>query len=363
MEDQVRNAPRGRGFRRNIEQDWGYLRRLIITVVVVALAYFVWRISDILLLVFAAVLLATLLRSLADLISQHTPIPTRWSLTAATLMIASLVIGFLILFGSQISGQVAQVSDNLPVAVDALGRKIGVSGITAQIEQAIATGAGPSILSRAAGWGYTIIGALADLALVIVAGIYLAADPRLYRRGAAKLLPPSQHERVLDAMDVTGSAIRLWFSGQLVSMALVGVVSGLAYWWIGLPAPLALATIAAVTNFVPFVGPLLGAAPALLLAFTMDPATIFWTLGAVAAIQQIEGNVITPIIQRRAASMPPVLVLFAIVVFGLVFGLLGIFLAVPLAVAITVLVKKLWVQQTLGEETIIPGEEGNNTNA
>ena len=169
MEDQVRNAPRGRGFRRNIEQDWSYLRRLIITVVVVALAYFVWRISDILLLVFAAVLLATLLRSLADLISQHTPIPTRWSLTAATLMIASLVIGFLILFGSQISGQVAQVSDNLPVAVDALGRKIGVSGITAQIEQAIATGAGPSILSRAAGWGYTIIGALADLALVIVA--------------------------------------------------------------------------------------------------------------------------------------------------------------------------------------------------
>jgi predicted PurR-regulated permease PerM len=73
-------------------------------------------------------------------------------------------------------------------------------------------------------------------------------------------------------------------------------------------------------------------------------------------IQQLEGNVITPFIQQRAVSLPPALVLFAIVAFGLVFGLPGVFLAVPLTVAISVLVKKLWVRQTLGEQTTVPGE-------
>jgi predicted PurR-regulated permease PerM len=142
-------------------------------------------------------------------------------------------------------------------------------------------------------------------------------------------------------------------------MALVAVVSGLAYWWIGLPSPLGLAVIAGVTNFVPFVGPLFGAVPALVFAFTMDLETVLWTGGAVLAIQQVEGNLITPLIQQRAVSMPPALVLFAIMAFGIVFGLPGVFLAVPLTVAAVVLVKKLWVRQTLGEETSVPGEEGS----
>ena len=140
-------------------------------------------------------------------------------------------------------------------------------------------------------------------------------------------------------------------------MMLIGVVSGLAFWWIGLPSPLALGLIAGVTNFIPFLGPILGTIPALVFAVTMDLATVLWTLGAVLVIQQLEGNVITPFIQQRAVSMPPALVLFAIVAFGVVFGWLGVFLAVPLAVALTVLVKKLWIRQTLGEQTTVPGED------
>jgi len=340
-----------------LQGDWDHLRRLLLTVVVLGLAYFLWRISGILLLLFAAVLLAVLLRAFAELIARHTPVAENWSLTVAIIVVAALVMAFLFMFGSQIQGQISQVFEKLPDAIDAVGNRIGINNAREELEKAISSSAGPSVLSRAAGLGYTVVGILADLALVVIAALYLAADPQLYRRGTAKLLPPSQHARIFDAMDVTGSALRLWFAGQLVTMALVGVASGLAYWWIGLPSPLALATIAAVTNFVPFLGPILGAIPALLFAFAMDLQTILWTLGAVVAIQQIEGNVITPVIQKRAVAMPPVVVLFAIGVFGLLFGLLGIFLAVPLAVAITVLVKKLWVRQTLGEETNVPGEE------
>ena len=337
--------------------DWAHVRRLIVTLVVVGLAYFAWLISGILLLVFAAILLAVLLSAFADLIARHTPVPERWALTTATTLVALLLVAFLALFGAQIGGQIEQLSKTLPQAINAAGNRVGISDASAYVREAIASSSGPGILSRAAGFGYNLLGVIADLALVIVAAIYLASDPKLYRHGAAKMLPPSQHGRIFDAMDVTGSALRLWFGGQLVTMALVGVVSGLAYWWIGLPSPLALGVIAAVTNFVPFVGPLLGAVPALVFAVATNLETALWTAAAVLLIQQLEGNVITPFIQKRAVSMPPALVLFAIVVFGLVFGWLGVLLAVPLAVACSVLVKKLWIRQTLGEETTVPGEE------
>jgi len=342
----------------SFRRDQDYVRRLLITLAAVGIAYFLWVISDILLLIFAAILLAVLLRFLADLMTRYTPVPQRWSLTVAILFVAVLVVGFLGLFGTQLGGQVTQVVENLPQAINAAGDRIGISNASAELEEAISSGAG-GILSRLAGLGSTVVGALANLALVVVAAIYLAADPTLYRCGAIKLLPPSQHGRILDAMDVTGNALRLWFGGQLVTMSLVGVVSALAYWWIGLPSPLALGIIAGATNFVPYLGPILGALPAMVFALATDLTTALWTLGAVVAIQQVEGNVITPFIQQRAVSLPPAVVLFAIVVFGLVFGLPGVFLAVPLTVTLMVLVKKLWVRQVLGEETPVPGEEAS----
>ena len=337
--------------------DARYVRRLLITLAIVGLAYFLWLISGILLLFFAAVLLAVLLSFFAALIARYTPVPRTWSLTVAVLTVATSTVGFLALFGAQVAGQLTEVVQMLPQAVDAAGSRIGIEDATARLEQAIAAGAGSGFLSRMTSLGYTVLSALADLALVLVASVYLAADPGLYRRGTAKLLPPSQHARLFDALDVTGNALRLWFAGQLVTMVLVGSVSGLAYWWIGLPSPLALGLIAGVTNFIPFLGPFLGAVPALIFALATDMRAVLWTAGAVFLIQQLEGNVITPLVQRRAVSMPPVLVLFAIVVFGFVFGFLGVLLAVPLAVALLVLVKKLWVRQTLGEETSVPGEE------
>lgn len=345
-----------------LRHDGDYVRRLLITLAVIGLAYFAWLISDVLLLGFAAVLLAVLLHGFATLIAGYTPIPRRWALTTAIVLVALFPATFFALFGAQIGGQVSQLSEALPQAIDAAGSRIGISQASEKLQEAIAAGSGSGIVSRAVGLGYTLLGVLADLALVAVAAIYLAADPRLYRRGAAKLLPPSQHRRALDAMDVTGSALRLWFGGQLVTMTLVGILSALAFWWIGLMSPLALGLIAGVTNFIPFLGPILGTIPALVFAVTTDLATVLWTLGAILVIQQLEGNVITPYIQQRAVAMPPALVLFAIVVFGVVFGWLGVFLAVPLAVAVTVLVKKLWIRQTLGEETTVPGEEQTASN-
>ena len=338
--------------------EWPFVRRVLIVVAAVALCYGLWLSASVAPLIFAAILIATLFDWLADLLTRSLRPPRRVALGLAVLGALGATGGFLLLFGAQVAGQMTNVFEKLPQAIEAIGDKFGIMDASATLEEAISGGGGGrSVLTRAASLGYTLIGALGDLALVLFAAVYLAADPTLYRRGTAKMFPLEQHARLVEAMNVTGAALRLWFLGQIVAMAIVGVISFAAYLWIGLPSPLALAVIAALTNFVPYVGPVIGAAPALVFALTLDLSSVAWTLAVVIALQQIEGYLLTPMIQSRTVDLPPALALFAIVVFGLLFGLAGVLLAAPATVAALTLVKKIWVRETLGENTNVPGEE------
>ena len=195
---------------------------------------------------------------------------------------------------------------------------------------------------------------------MLVGGIYLAANPRMHVHGVARLLPPARRVTVLRAMHDTGNALRLWLIGQGVVMLSMGLMMWAAYAWLGLPSAAALALIAALADFVPFIGPILGALPALVIASTIDMQTLLWTLGAVVVAQQIESYALMPFVQRRAVKLPPFIGLFSIVVFGTLFGLIGIMLAVPLAVAVMTLVQRLWVKGVLDEQAEVLGQQGGS---
>lgn len=139
-------------------------------------------------------------------------------------------------------------------------------------------------------------------------------------------------------------------------MLAVGVLTGLGLWALGVPAALGLAIIATLLDFVPLVGPIAAAVPAILLALTVDPRTGLLTTLLYLVVQQIEGNLLQPLVQQRAVELPPALLLFALIGAGLLFGVLGVLLAAPLTVVIFVLVKRLYVRETLGEDTDVPGE-------
>jgi predicted PurR-regulated permease PerM len=190
-----------------------------------------------------------------------------------------------------------------------------------------------------------------------VGGLYLAAQPDVYRHGLLLLFPPGDgRKRLADTIDASGKALRRWLLGQLLAMIFVFVLTGLGLWAIGLPAALALALLASLAEFVPIIGPIVAAIPALLIALAEGWQTALWTLLLYVAIQQVESNLITPLVQHRVVSLPPAVTLFALVAFGLLFGSLGVLFATPLAVVIFVGVKKLWVRETLGEPTELPGE-------
>jgi predicted PurR-regulated permease PerM len=337
-------------------QDAEFLRRVLIVLGVGALALLLWMLSDVLLLAFGSILVAAILHALAAVLARHLRVPERWSVALAAVLIFGFLIGALVLFGTQMRLQVANVLERLPAALDTVSRDLGIKDVTSQLPQMLGMSPGGGFVSRVAGIGGSVLGGLADALLVIVAGIYVAANPRVYRAGLVKLFPRDQHDRVESSLDAAGEALKLWLVSQLIAMAAVGILASLAFWFLGLPSPFALGLMAGLADFIPFVGPIIGAAPAVLLAVTQSPLTALWTVLAVLVVQQIEGNVIFPLVERRMVTIPPALALFAIVAGGVLFGTLGLIFGFPLAVVVFVLVKKLYVRETLGESTPVPGE-------
>jgi predicted PurR-regulated permease PerM len=343
-------------------QDATFIRRVLIVTALVLLVLLLWKLSDVLLLAFGAVLVAVILHAVADVLETYVRIPSRWALTAATVLILLIFIALLALFGAQMRAQLSHVAERLPFALNNFLKELGLGAVIEQWPEMLGVDRGSGFVARLAGIGGTILSGLADFVLVVIAGIYIAAAPRTYWIGLVKLFPTTQHGRIESSLHAAGRALRLWLIGQLIAMTIVGLLTTIALWVIGVPSFIALGFIAGLLDFIPFVGPIVGAIPAILLAFTVDSTTVLWTIGALVLIQQIEGNVIFPIVEKRAVSVPQALALFAIVAGGVLFGIPGFILGFPLAVVTFVLIKKLYVRETLGEPTPVPGETAPGTN-
>lgn len=342
---------------RSIVGDADFVRKTLIVLGLVLLALLLWKLSNVLLLAFGAVLVAIILHTCADLLARYLHVPRRWSLTAASIVIFALSLCVIALFGTQIRSQIANVAERLPSAIDAFSTNLGLGEVTDDLSEMLNNVPTGGMAARLAGIGGTILGGLTDFVLVVVAGLYVAASPHTYFRGLIKLFPIRHHERVESSLRASGEALRLWMISQLIAMTCVGVLSGFAYWLIGLPSPYALGLIAGLTDFIPFLGPFLGAAPAVIIAFSIGGDVALWTCLAALAIQQIEGNIIQPLVTRSVISTPPALALFAILAGSVLFGTLGLIFGFPLAVVAYVLVKKLYIRETLGEDTTVPGEK------
>jgi predicted PurR-regulated permease PerM len=198
---------------------------------------------------------------------------------------------------------------------------------------------------------------MADTLVVIFGGIFLAAQPRFYKSGAIKLVPEAKRALIAGAMDDSERALRLWLKGQLIAMVVVGLLTGFGLWMLGMGSAVALGLLAALLEFIPFVGPIVAAIPAVLIALTLSPELALSVVILYTVVQQVEGNVLQPIVQQYAVDLPGVVLIFSLIAFGTLFGVIGIIFAAPLAVVTYVMVKKLYVRETLGTATPIPGED------
>lgn len=341
--------------------DDGFIRKVLIVIGLVGLALIAWQLRSLLLMLFGAVVVASIFRALADRIKTWTGIRESIAVSLAIVGIlgaAGLLIAF---FGSAMIGQVQILRDSLPVAWSSFEARMGDMGLGEQLRhlmESVRSQSGPSALGRLI---LSLGSGLADVLVVLVAGIFLAAQPRFYLAGAIKLVPPARRALVGEAMDESETALRLWLKGQLIAMVAVGLLVGLGLWALGMHSPLALGVLAGLLEFIPFAGPLLAAIPAILLALAVGPDMALWVLLLYLVVQQFEGYVLTPLAHQYAVDLPGVVLLFSLLGFATLFGTLGLILAAPLTVVTYVLVKRLYVIEALHTPTPIPGEKAGST--
>jgi predicted PurR-regulated permease PerM len=333
---------------------WRVVETTAIVVGVLLLASLLWFAADVLLLLFAAVLLATLLRAATNGLVGLTGLTDSLALALVVLLATSglIALGWVL---------VPQVIDQIPELIESLGATLG------ELEQALGVGEmardladgmdladilpSPSgLLGGATGLITSTFGVLANLVIVSVLGIYLAANPDLYLRGVARLVPPSKRVPTRNLLEALGHTLRWWMVGQLISMTAVGVLSYVGLSLLGVPLALTLAVVAFFLTFIPFIGPLLSAIPVILVAFSQSPTVALYAFLLYTAIQMLEGYVLTPNVQRRSVSLPPALTIAAQVLLGVLLGALGVTLATPLAAAGMVAVNRLYVEEVLEDD-------------
>jgi predicted PurR-regulated permease PerM len=324
-------------------------RYVLIAIALVAVAAIMWLIADVFVIAFGGIVFATVLHVLIRPLQRATGWSRRWSLIAVVLGLL-VVFGLLgWLFGHQAAQQFAEMRERLPAAVEKFQTWVGQSKVGRAIVDTVqGQGAdGGKTLSNAGLAAGAVVGGIANFLLILFVGIYFAADPGLYRNGALRLLPPARRPQVGHALDQAGGALQKWLVAQLIVMAAVGVLTGIGLAVIGVPLSLSLGLLAGLLEFVPVVGPIASAIPGVLLAFAKGPETAAYALVVYIAVQQIESNLLTPLVQRWAVELPPVVALLSIVACGLLFGVMGIIFATPIAVVALVLVKHLYVEDTL----------------
>lgn len=329
---------------RNTYRHQTFTEQALIVLALGAIALMLWKIVGLLILIFGAVVGAAVLQTcMIPLLRLGAP---RW-LALFTVIIGLVVVLGLIswAFGAQVSAELESLVSLLPNAWEQLQERLEGSQLAPLVNDA-ADRAGDMFGNGLSQVGMIVVsmgGSIVSFFALIVGMIYFAAQPSVYRRGLLLLAPIKSRPKLADALDESGRALRFWLGGQLVAMVVTGLLVGVSMWLLGVPAPLGLGLVAGLLDFVPLVGPLIAAIPALLLAFTVSPQTTLFVLIAYTIIQQIEGNILQPLVQQRAVHLPPALLLFSLFAASTLFGLAGLLLAAPLTVVVFVLLNRLYV--------------------
>jgi len=342
-------------------RDSGYALRprrgpLVVIAAVATIALGLWLLAglaQVALLAFGGVLLALFFRSISDFVARHTPLSPGLSLAAVLAVLATLVAAAVAGIAPKIASQLDQLIQTLPIAVDRMVADLrGYTWGRWLIDEASRLGDSlhaPRMLSQATSFLSSTLGILTGALVVLFIGLFVAAEPKLYRHGALRLFPPSARSRAAEILGETAHALRFWILGRVVSMTIIGVLTWIGLAVLGVKLALSLALLAAVLTFIPYIGPTLSVIPAALLGLLHSPQTALYVVALYLGVQLLESYLITPLVQRSAVKLPPALTLVAQIAMGLLVGALGVMFAAPLVVALIVLVKRAYVGDVLGD--------------
>ena len=317
--------------------------------------YFFYQISGVVLAFLLTILLSIILAAPVNFMEKR-GVPRTWGFLAVVAVLAGVLWLFGLAIVPAVEAQSREFAQAFPTLLNealalvnqaqsffGLGTQIGLNPESlSNLGRQVLTG---STVSTAAGVGLTVATALSLGVVVFISTIYLVIRPAPWVEGFVSLFPAGWRQRTREVLQTLYHTVQRWFLGQLAAMTFIAVFWAISLSLIGVPFALLLGIFSGLISFIPYLGALISVVLPVLLALISDPFSAVWVILAFIIIQQIEGNLLQPIVMSRAVDLHPALVIFAILVMGTLFGLIGVFLAVPLVAVLQVLVRELWVQK------------------
>ena len=333
-------------------------RAVFITLLIVSAFALLITQTNYFLLVFAGIFLAVLLNYSASWFNKKIKLSYGLSLVLVIVIMFSVVALLILLIGPSVVDQISKVVEIIPQSLEHLkatlmesdlGRKL-IAELPEHPEDLLIGNGSAKIYSQVLGSFATTIGILSNAFIIFVIGVFLAANPSLYRNGVIKLFSKTFQPRLAQVLDKAHETLSLWMFAKLISMTTVAIITSIGLLALGMPMAFALAIIAALFTFIPTIGPFIGLVPAVLIGLMQGTDMALYVLILYLSVQVLEAYLITPTVEKRIVSLPPALTLLWLILFGILTGIFGMILATPLLATIIVFVDQLYVKDYLGNK-------------
>jgi predicted PurR-regulated permease PerM len=290
-----------------------------------------------LLLIFAGIVLASMLDGGTRLLGRVLPIGRGWRLAMVTLAGVAFIVWTIFYAGSELAGQAERLREVITLQANrilAWGNELGLVQGGAGIEQL--GGQLMGTLGRLGSAVSSALGAVTSMVMILVIGIFIAVEPRLYQRGVAWMLPMGSRDRFYRTASRMGFTMRRLMAGRLVGMAVEGFGTWLLLLAGGVPMAALLGLITGLLAFIPNIGAIVSGVLMVLAGFSVSFNHGLWAIAVYFVVQNVDGYLIVPYVARRTVDLAPALVLGAQLLFGALFGILGLALADPIVAMLKV---------------------------
>lgn len=322
--------------------------------------YILWQIRQVVLLLFAAIILATVLNRVVRRL-QRSRVKRGFAIAITIIILLAVIIGFFALVVPSIVEQLQQLVDIVPQVSQRLrtwferlqsvipGSMLeqfqefrGLENLTQQVQTWLSR-----LLDNFFVFVNNSFSVVLSILLFLVLTIMLLANPAQYRRIFTLAFPAFYRKRVDEILNECEASLVGWIKGTLIAMGVIGLVSFIGLSILGVPLPFVNATLAGLLEFIPSVGPTLSVIPPAVIALLDAPWKSLAVILFYIAIQQFESLVLVPIIMKQEVDLLPVFTILAVVVFASLFGFLGLLLAIPLLIVVQIWLKEVLVKDIL----------------
>ncbi|MEP6638140.1 MAG: AI-2E family transporter [Chloroflexota bacterium] len=323
--------------------------------IVVGLIALGYAAGSVVILFFAALLLASALEPIVGIVRARLPLGRGATILVVYVTFFVTVVGLAFIVVPAAVGQGQDILAGLPAFFDSLRtraqtlepRVLGHAAVRLieSAQRVVAQPAAPNP-DQVVAVGTVAAEAVVSLATLLTLVFFWLVEHARLQRYLLAYVPADSRAGARDAWNEIETRLGLWARGQLILMGTMGMATGVAYSLLGVPGALLLGLIAALTEAIPIVGPLLGAIPAILVAATVSPELALIVAGVYIVIQLVEGSVLVPLVMRNTIGISPLLVLLSLLVGSAAGGLLAAFLAVPIAASLEIVLSRLQARET-----------------